>query len=128
MIPKIRTPGLKEYMIGYTISSFSANSPSMDVFIPAIMTDKTATSKPLSIPIHKTMFVSKENIVVSQLFTDLNYVSIKVSDLFKRHHREISYAYESNINYRYDTFPTGSKVKIYIPDLDFKEAIIVPFS
>jgi hypothetical protein len=126
MIPKFRIPNIQEYMVGYIVGDFTAESDTMNVFIPVIMMDKQPSTSSSTIPVISALFVSRENIAVSSTVSDNNYIKVKVSDLFKRHYREIIFASGATITYKYDDFKDGTKVKVYIPDLNLDDAILVP--
>jgi hypothetical protein len=127
MIPKYRMPTIQEYMFGTVVGDgFKSDSPTMNVYIPQIMMDKSPNPRGAKVAINSGLFVSKEKITVSSSVTDDSFIKVKVSELFKRHYRELKYAHEATITYEYDKFPSGTKVKVYAPDMNLDNAILVP--
>lgn len=115
MIPKYRTPEIQEFMTGYTVSDYNSNSSSMNIFIPVLMLDRSPSDKKYTLSVSSNIFVSKEIIRVSSLLSEVNYISATVSETIR-------------VLYRSDAklYPTGTKVRVYIPNLDLHKAVIVP--
>lgn len=127
MISKSSILTIQEYMTGIVVKAATADSDTMDVHIPSIMPDKTASASKRVIVIPSTLMVSKENISTASSVSDLSYITIKVSDSFKRTNREITAITISGTPvYEYDKLPVGSSVKVYCPNNDLDKAMVIP--
>ena len=112
MIPKVRIPEIAEFLSAIIAEACTSDSTSMKVFIPVLMLDGSISNIPRPISVNNTIFVSKETIQVSSLVTGQDYLTVGVSPLIKLLPSR--------------TYSVGSKVRIYVPNLDLHQAIVVP--
>ena len=117
-----RRPEIKEFMVGYTVEDYNYTAQSMNIYIPELMMDKSLSSGSTTIQIPSNIFKSKENIFVSSIVSNNNYISIKVSKAFTATFKTLNYDYVPGPH-----FPKGSKMIIFIPNNNINDAVIVPF-
>ena len=115
MIPKTRQPEISEFMTGTVVNTYWSSSSSMDVYIPILMMDKGASNivSNLGVP---NIFVSAENIRTSSMVGSKNFITARVSPVIPH----------LNAGERTPGYPKGTQVRLYIPQLDLDQAIIVP--
>src|SRR5690606_6477880 len=83
MVPKFRDVEITEFMTGFTVQSYTAQASSMNIYIPALMFDKTGGTNTSTISLSGNILVSRETIRIPSSLTDHNYITVKVSDLFR---------------------------------------------
>jgi hypothetical protein len=115
------TLDVKEFMAAITVRDYQFTTSSMDVYLPTLMVDKSNDGSSNSIVIPSDIFKSKENIAVTGILTDLNYITIKISPLFTATYRSLGYDSRLGVH-----FPKGTQIRIYVPDLNIDNALVVP--
>lgn len=115
MLPKFSSLDIREYMVGVAVQSFSGYGSTVNVHVPAIMPDKSPSASGQSAAISSSLLVSRENISVAGSVNNLNYIQARISDAFR-------------MVYQGTSFPQGTKVRIYCPDLNLNDATVVPIT
>ena len=118
MIPKTRIPQITEFMNGYLIDNYRSNSNTMRVFIPQIMMDRSINDASISIS-PNNIFKTIENLSTSHSVSSNSFIEVKVSPYI-----QTTYSHMTN---GYITLSKGTLVRIFVPNLDLDNAIIIPF-
>lgn len=114
---------VKEFMTGYTVQNYDYNAQTMKIHVPRLFMDRSgggSITTPMSV--NTSIFKSRENITPAKTITNLPFIEVKVSQSFHGTFRALNYAGRESPH-----FPKGSVMRIYVPDCDLNQALVIPF-